>query len=113
MPLFGFGKKKEESCGCTCSASAQCGCSCGSSEQARVAVLGFGCKNCHTLWENMKQAAQELGLSEPVAYITDMEQIARSGVMSLPAVLVDGWVVSSGRVLSPADAAALLKKELG
>ncbi|MBM6914497.1 thioredoxin family protein [Gemmiger formicilis] len=114
MALFGFGKKKEESCGCACSASAQCGCSCGSSsEQARVAVLGSGCKNCHTLWENMKQAAQELGLSEPVAYITDMEQIARSGVMSLPAVLVDGRVVSSGRVLSPADAAALLKKELG
>ena len=64
MALFGFGKKKEESCGCAFSASAQCGCSCGNSnEQARVAVLGSGCKNCHTLWENMKQAAQELGLS--------------------------------------------------
>lgn len=113
MALFGFGKKKEESCGCACSASAPCGCSCGSSGQARVAVLGSGCKNCHTLWENMKQAVQELGLSEQVDYITDMEQIARAGVMSLPAVLVDGRVVSSGRVLSPADAAALLKKELG
>lgn len=114
MALFGFGKKKEESCGCACSADGQkaCGCGCGSAD-ARIAVLGSGCKNCHALWENVRQAVGNMGLSEPVAYITDMEQIARSGVMSLPAVLVDGRVVSSGRVLSAAEAENLLKKELG
>lgn len=112
MALFGFGKKKEEGCGCACSAGGQKECGCGS-VSARIAVLGSGCKNCHALWENVRQAAGNIGLSEEVAYVTDMEQIARAGVMSLPALLVDGRVVASGRVLAVSKAENLLKKELG
>lgn len=113
MALFGFGKKKEEEKSC-------CGCSCESKETAvsgkgegvieSVQVLGSGCKNCHTLYENTCSAAKNLGLSVTVEYITDMAMIAASGIMRMPALVVNGKVVSMGAVLSAPDVEKLLSR---
>ena len=64
----------------------------------KVTVYGTGCKKCRQLHENA--LAAQLPDAE-VDYVTDMAQIAAAGVMSMPALAVDGEVVSSGRVLSP------------
>ncbi|MGN0072657.1 MAG: thioredoxin family protein [Coriobacteriales bacterium] len=69
----------------------------------KVEVMGTGCKKCHQLYEN---ACEALGAGS-VEYVTDMARIAQAGVMSLPALLVDGRVVSSGKVLKPVDIATL------
>ena len=45
--------------------------------------------------------------------MTDFTQIAAYGVMSTPALVVDGKVLSAGRVLSPAEAAELIRKARG
>ena len=45
-----------------------------------------------------------------VEYVTDMAEIARRGVMSTPALMVNEKVVSAGRVLSPSDVENLLHK---
>ncbi len=116
MALFGFGKKKEEEKSC-------CGCGCESKETAvsgkgegvieSVQVLGSGCKNCHTLYENTCSAAKNLGLSVTVEYITDMAMIAASGIMRMPALVVNGKVVSMGAVLSAPDVEKLLSRRNG
>lgn len=116
MALFGFGKKKEEE-------KSGCGCSCESKETAvsgkgegvieSVQVLGSGCKNCHTLYENTCSAAKNLGLSVTVEYITDMAMIAASGIMRMPALVVNGKVVSMGAVLSAPDVEKLLSRRNG
>ena len=116
MALFGFGKKKEEEKSC-------CGCGCESKETAvsgkgegvieSVQVLGSGCKNCHTLYENTCSAAKNLGLSITVEYITDMAVIAASGIMRMPALVVNGKVVSMGAVLSAPDVEKLLSRRNG
>ena len=73
-------------------------------DESAVKVLGGGCKNCHKLMDNTQEALQSLGMDEPVELVTDMAAIASYGVMSTPALVVDGRVVSSGRVLSPDQA---------
>lgn len=74
-----------------------------------VKVYGSGCKGCRTLHQNVIDALAEMDIAADVQYITDMQQIMESGVMSLPALAVNGTIVSSGRVLRTAD----VKKYLG
>lgn len=100
---MGLFKKKETANEPTCS----CGGACSGSESrnrgARLKVLGPGCKSCHILHEN---AIAALG-AENVDYVTDMAEIAATGIMSFPALMVDGKVVSTGKVLSPEEISAL------
>ena len=64
----------------------------------KIEVLGSGCANCNALEAATRQALQQLGIDEPVAKITDYGQIASYGVMSTPALAIDGDVKTTGRV---------------
>ena len=55
----------------------------------------------------------ELGLTEPVGHEKDFTKIAAYGVMSTPALVVDGKVLSAGRVLKQAEAKDLIAKARG
>ncbi len=66
----------------------------------RVKVLGGGCKKCEALKKASEEALSEKGEEAVVDYITDMGIIASMGVMSTPALIVDGKIVSMGRVLT-------------
>jgi small redox-active disulfide protein 2 len=74
-----------------------------------IKVLGGGCKNCHKLMENTQEALKSLGMDDPVELVSEMAVIAGYGVMSTPALVVDGKVVSMGRVLSPEQAAQAIR----
>ena len=79
---------------------------------ACVQVLGSGCRSCHALLEHTNAALRALGAGFRAQYVTDLAAIAASGVMSLPALVVRGRLVASGKVLSAAEAERLLR-ELG
>ena len=83
-------------------------------EEARkspdVKVLGSGCARCQALERSAKEALAELGMDTKVDHVTDFAQIASYGVMSTPALVIDGKVVSSGRILSKEQVKALLQK---
>ncbi len=74
----------------------------------KIQVLGPGCARCVTLHENVLKVVQELGLPCEVEKVTDMQQILATGVMSTPALVVDGQVKSAGRVLTPNQIKPLL-----
>jgi small redox-active disulfide protein 2 len=61
-------------------------------------ILGMGCQKCKVLAERTDQAARELGLDYQVVKVTDLEQISRFGIMSTPALAIDGRVCVQGRV---------------
>jgi len=82
-------------------------------KEASVKVLGSGCAKCNALEGAVKEALAELGMDTTVEHVTDFAQIASYGVMSTPALVVDGKVVSFGRVLTKDAAAAILKKVRG
>ncbi|MBP7165929.1 MAG: hypothetical protein BWY92_01002 [Firmicutes bacterium ADurb.BinA052] len=74
-----------------------------------VKVLGACCGNCATLMENTRIALKELGIGCEVEKVTDFAEIAKYGVMSIPALVIDDRVVSSGKVLKPKDIMKILE----
>ena len=110
-----FGKKKEEKsccCGrsCTPEAMAQAETA---KKSAGVKVLGSGCAKCHALEDATRKALEELGMDSTIDHVTDFAQIAAYGVMTTPALVVDGKVVSYGKVLKKDEAKALIQKIRG
>ena len=63
-----------------------------------IKILGPGCKNCVLLYKMTNQVVQELGIHATIEKIEDYGQIASYGVLSTPALVVDGIVALSGRV---------------
>lgn len=74
----------------------------------KIEVLGPGCKNCENLEKVTREALGQLGVDATVDKITDYGEIAARGVMSTPALAIDGQVVLSGRVPSTSEVAELL-----
>jgi small redox-active disulfide protein 2 len=75
----------------------------------KIQVLGTGCAKCKELTASAEKAVAELGLGVPVEKVEDVREIMKFKVMSTPALVVDGQVKSTGRVLSPEDVKAFLK----
>jgi small redox-active disulfide protein 2 len=67
---------------------------------ARIQVLGMGCPKCKKLAENTEAAVKELGLGGIIEKVTDIKEIMRLGVMTTPALVVDGRVRVAGKVPS-------------
>ena len=61
-------------------------------------ILGMGCPKCQLLADRAEQAATELGVPFRLEKVTDLEGIAAYGVMTTPALVVDGAVQIAGRV---------------
>lgn len=64
----------------------------------KIQVLGSGCANCHKVEALAKQAVSQLGLEAQVEMVTDVREIMRYGVMNTPGLVIDGRVVSTGRI---------------
>ncbi len=79
-------------------------------EKARVQVLGSGCAKCNRLEAAVREALKSLDMGIGVEHVTDFAQIAAYGVMSTPALVVDGKVVSMGKVLTPQEVTNLLQQ---
>lgn len=74
----------------------------------KIEVLGTGCKKCQQLEANTQEALASLNLNADVLHITDPIEIAKRGVMSTPALVINGKVVSKGKLLTPAEIEPLL-----
>ncbi len=68
-----------------------------------VKVLGGGCSKCAELLKNAKEAAANLSIEAEFEYITDMREIVKFGLMSMPALIINGKAVASGKVLKPKE----------
>ncbi len=62
--------------------------------------MRVGCANCKLLLERVKEAVRDSGLQAEVEYITDMKEIMKFNVMSMPGLVINDKVVSAGKVLS-------------
>lgn len=74
----------------------------------KIEILGTGCAKCKTLYENTKKALEESGTSAEVVKIEDIPSIMKYGVMSTPALVIDGQVKFSGKVASVAEIMGML-----
>lgn len=74
-----------------------------------IKILGSGCSNCKKLYDNTKEAVEELGIDATVEKVEDFKEIMAYGVMKTPALVVDGKVKVMGRVLKVEDIKKYLK----
>jgi small redox-active disulfide protein 2 len=75
----------------------------------RIEVLGPGCNNCVRLEANAREAVALAGIEADVVKVTDYADIATYGILSTPGLVIDGKVVSYGRIPSVTDIAAWLR----
>ncbi|MDT8900333.1 thioredoxin family protein [Anaeroselena agilis] len=75
----------------------------------KIEILGMGCQKCNNLYENAKQAAVELGLTPEIVKVEDIKEIMKYGVMTTPALVVDGIVKVAGKVPGKEEIKGYLK----
>jgi small redox-active disulfide protein 2 len=75
----------------------------------KIEVLGSGCPKCLSVEQSVKKALAELSVEANVEKVTDIQQIIQRGVMSTPALVIDGKVVLQGKNPSVEQLKALIK----
>ena len=73
-----------------------------------VKILGTGCANCKRLEEVARKAASDAGIDAEFVKVTDYKDILAYNILSTPGLVIDGKVVSMGRVPSAGDIAVWL-----
>ena len=68
-----------------------------------ILVLGPGCPKCTEAEKIVKQTLHEAGVEAPVEKVTDFQEIAKLGVFSTPAVVIDGEIKCVGKVPSRSE----------
>lgn len=74
----------------------------------KIEVLGTGCAKCKTLYEAVQKAVKEKGIEAEIIKVEDIPSIMKYGVMSTPALVIDGQVKLSGKVASAAEIIGML-----
>lgn len=75
----------------------------------KIEILGMGCQKCSNLMENAKKAVAELNIAAEFVKVEDIKVIMSYGVMTTPALVVDGVVKVSGKIPSVEEIKALLQ----
>jgi small redox-active disulfide protein 2 len=66
----------------------------------KLEILGTGCAKCNKLEERTKETVKELGIEAEVIKVRDIKAIMTYGVMTTPALVIDGEVKSAGKIPS-------------
>ena len=64
----------------------------------KIEVLGMGCSNCNKLYQNAVEAVKSSGKEIEVTKVEDIKRIMGYGVLSTPALVIDGLVKAAGKV---------------
>lgn len=69
----------------------------------KIELFGSGCPKCRMLEANVRKALNELGVEAEVVKVTSIDEMVERGLMAMPATVIDGELVVSGRVPSTAE----------
>ncbi len=68
----------------------------------KIQVLGSGCKSCDTLYANVTNALKKTRLNQTAQLekINDIDYFQKMGVLTTPGLVIDGKLISSGKIVS-------------
>jgi len=66
----------------------------------KIEILGTGCVKCHKLDELVRATVKETGVDAEVSKVEDIKKIMGYGVMTTPALVIDGKVKVAGKIPS-------------
>jgi small redox-active disulfide protein 2 len=76
---------------------------------ATIQILGIGCSKCARLQKNAEQAVKDLGRGDVVEKFDDIVRILDFSPSALPALAIDGKVVTSGMLPTPSQIQELIR----
>ena len=74
----------------------------------KIKVLGTGCPKCNKLYAEAEKAVASSGITAKLEKVEKLDEIMKHGVMMTPALVIDGEVKASGRVVPAAEIATWL-----
>ena len=75
----------------------------------KIQVLGPGCARCKALDHNVTEAIKALGITADFEKVESIEEIMKFGVMTTPALVIDGKVIFAGRIGTVQEIKGLLE----
>ena len=75
----------------------------------KIEVLGMGCANCNKLYQNALEAVRQSGKEVQVVKVEDIQKIMSYGVLSTPALVIDGVVKAAGKLPKAEEIKAWIK----
>jgi small redox-active disulfide protein 2 len=73
-----------------------------------IKVLGSGCANCKRLYAEAERAIAQSGQVATLIKVEAIEEIVNYGVMRTPALVIDGHVVTQGKIPGASEIATLI-----
>jgi small redox-active disulfide protein 2 len=74
----------------------------------KIEILGTGCAKCHKLDELVRAIVKEMGIQAEISNVQDIKKIMTYGVMTTPALVIDGEVKVAGKIPSLAEIKQLI-----
>jgi len=74
-----------------------------------IKIMGPGCQNCQKVADLVQASVDESGVNAQIEKVTDFQEMAKAGVLSTPAVVIDGAVKCVGKVPSKEEILSWLK----
>ncbi|MDA8164230.1 MAG: thioredoxin family protein [Desulfobacteraceae bacterium] len=75
-----------------------------------IRILGPGCVSCNRLNTLVYDIMQRLGIAADIEMVHDLDEIWRYGVLSTPALVINGEVKCAGRMPAPAQVEEWLRE---
>jgi small redox-active disulfide protein 2 len=75
-----------------------------------IRILGTGCSKCKALEKVTRETLSEMGIDANIQKEEDIVKILGYGIMNTPGLVINGRVVSSGRVLSSREIKDLISE---
>ena len=65
----------------------------------KIEILDTGCPTCSGLEDNVREALEKTGKKAEIILVKDFNEIIKKGILSTPAIIIDGKIKSSGEVV--------------
>lgn len=77
-----------------------------------IQIIGTGCAKCNKLEEIVREVVRELNIDAEIGKISGIKEIAQTGILMTPGLIIDGKIVLWGKVPSKKEATKIIKASL-
>lgn len=77
-----------------------------------IKILGTGCAKCQALEKAVREVVSEMGVAAEISEVRDINEIARTGVLLTPGLMINGRVKSAGKVLGKSEIKKYIEQEM-
>ena len=74
-----------------------------------ITIVGTGCTKCKKLEETVREVVGEQGVDASINKMTDIKEIAQTGILMTPGLIIDGKVKVAGKLPSKAEVEKIIE----